>query len=473
MKAFVFFCLVACSLAAVKETTLASDAANPYGASELIEIMNLNTPLNKYSKLYSSLPRNMKSYSTSIDHRSWVGPVKQQSWTSEETDVGCGSCVTFSAIASAEIAYYAKFKKIANFSEMELVDCMYKAGGCNGNYMANAIKHIYNNGVTTRKDYPYTPTDLNVCESTVKRYYKNKFVPFEINPKVAAEYKTFIKNYGGFSVQYWSGAFTKNKDGIVTACKGSESNSINHAVAAVGYGSINGVEYLLIRNSWGATAANHENGYFKLKVGACNSNKYSYMGFVFDSCYSYTSKNTCSADALCNWSLGKCKNKYIKMTTKIANVLKPVASAADKLIDKLNGVGLSNIPTSHILRKSTLIGSEFMCFLKKANKNTSLNNVYTWFNKAANNGSINKSTGKIINYASLRKLLGISKAFTVTLATKKSLNEKYQALDEYRFYILKVTLSTKYWDARHNQNETPDVFRILGSKVDGKLTLTK
>lgn len=51
---------------------------------------------------------------------------------------------------------------------------------------------------------------------------------------------------------------------------------VNHAVLAVGYGTLNGMDYWLIKNSWGATWG--DNGYFRMQRGVnmcgiinCNS----------------------------------------------------------------------------------------------------------------------------------------------------------------------------------------------------------
>lgn len=71
--------------------------------------------------------------------------------------------------------------------------------------------------------------------------------------------------------------FRDYKSGVYTTdfCKNGPQD-VNHAVLAVGYGSENGVNYWIIKNSWGAAWG--DNGYFKMQRGVnmcgivnCNS----------------------------------------------------------------------------------------------------------------------------------------------------------------------------------------------------------
>lgn len=68
---------------------------------------------------------------------------------------------------------------------------------------------------------------------------------------------------------YHSGVYTTD------FCKNGPSD-VNHAVLAVGFGTDNGLDYWLIKNSWGAAWG--DNGYFKMQRGVnmcgvvnCNS----------------------------------------------------------------------------------------------------------------------------------------------------------------------------------------------------------
>ena len=65
---------------------------------------------------------------------------------------------------------------------------------------------------------------------------------------------------------YADTAFNSYKGGIIEC---PTYTTTNHAMLYVGYGTENGVDYMIFRNSWGDWWGN--NGYGKIKFGNCNS----------------------------------------------------------------------------------------------------------------------------------------------------------------------------------------------------------
>lgn len=65
------------------------------------------------------------------------------------------------------------------------------------------------------------------------------------------------------------------KSGVIRASD-CTSTTPNHQVMAVGFGTLNGVDYYIIKNSWGTSWG--DNGFFKIEatndtVGACGTHK--------------------------------------------------------------------------------------------------------------------------------------------------------------------------------------------------------
>jgi hypothetical protein len=204
-----------------------------------------------------------------------VTPVKNQGQ--------CGSCWSFSTTGGLEgactnaagasgVGYDGKascadtsIDTFCGLSEQQLVDCSTAEGnmGCNGGLMDDAFQYIISNkGLTTEKNYPYSATGPNTCETLTTpqplfcpaKSYKN------VPQKSVSQFKKFLAagpvsvaiQANQFSFQFYGG-------GVMS---GSCGTQLDHGVLAVGYGTLNGAGFWKVKNSWASSWG--ESGYILL-----------------------------------------------------------------------------------------------------------------------------------------------------------------------------------------------------------------
>jgi len=168
----------------------------------------------------------------------------------------CGSCWAFSAIGSLEGAHAKKTGNLTALSEQNLVDCAqnYDCHGCEGGWMSSGLEYIlYNNGVDTEAEYPYSAADQK-CQ-----YVKNHTgatVNRVVNiTKGNTEHLLYsIALFGPVSVAIDAEFdFQNYKSGIYTSTE-CGTKYLNHGVLVVGYGvTSSGNKYYIIKNSWGTS----------------------------------------------------------------------------------------------------------------------------------------------------------------------------------------------------------------------------
>ncbi|XP_078151117.1 oryzain alpha chain-like [Carex rostrata] len=201
--------------------------------------------------------REGESLPDSIDWR-------EKGAVAEVKDQGsCGSCWAFSTIASVEGINQIVTGDLISLSEQELVDCDTSYNqGCNGGLMDYAYEFIIKNeGIDTEEDYPYTGYD-NRCDANRKNAKVVTIDDYEdvpINSEASLQ-KAVAGQPVAVAIEGGGRAFQLYSSGIFT---GSCGTALDHGVTAVGYGSENGKDYWIVKNSWGSSWG--ESGYIRME----------------------------------------------------------------------------------------------------------------------------------------------------------------------------------------------------------------
>jgi hypothetical protein len=197
--------------------------------------------------------------------------------TSVKMQGQCGSCWSFSSTGSLEGAYAIKYGKLVSFSEQQLVDCdNIKNGvsggnlGCSGGNMEPTLQWIgTNGGLCTEDSYPYfsgTTGSAGKCQKTCSKVSGSAVVKtVEVAPNSdSAMMAALAQQPVSVAIEADQPAFQLYKSGVFTASCGT---NLDHGVLLVGYGTMNGLDYYIMKNSWSADGWGSE-GYMYMGRGA-------------------------------------------------------------------------------------------------------------------------------------------------------------------------------------------------------------
>jgi len=256
-------------------------AMNQFGAmsnEEYRSMLRMQITQDPATKPSAPFKGSVSALPDSVDWRTKgaVTPVKDQGQ--------CGSCWAFSATAAMEGANWLATGQLLSLSEQLCVDCV--LGGADTCDVGGEMHDCYTQviaqgGDNLESDYPYLATSGHKCNFQSSKAVAKMFTGYtnvtsgdeaSLQAAVAEHVVSIGIDASQFSFQFYSSGVYNEP-----SCK-SAYDELDHGVTAVGYGTLNGVDYWTVKNSWGTFWGN--GGYILM-----SRNKSNQCGVATDATY--------------------------------------------------------------------------------------------------------------------------------------------------------------------------------------------
>mmetsp|Transcript_86865 Transcript_86865/g.119664 ORF Transcript_86865/g.119664 Transcript_86865/m.119664 type:complete len:183 (+) Transcript_86865:443-991(+) len=163
-----------------------------------------------------------------------------------------------------EGAHKIKSGHLVSLSEQQLIDCDTDSHGCNGGDKGRAFAYAESHKMMLESDYSYRGTDGHSCRYSSSKGKVGVKTYTNVKHESSSQLKSAIyKQPVSVTVDGHESVFKHYSSGIL--CSGCNT-SLGHAILAVGYGTENGKEYYLVKNSWGTHWG--DKGYGKIGVSS-------------------------------------------------------------------------------------------------------------------------------------------------------------------------------------------------------------
>lgn len=175
-----------------------------------------------------------------------IGSVKDQAI--------CGSCWSFATTGSIEGAFYNKYKYRISLSEQNLMDCSWGYGnnGCDGGEEWRAYEWIMKHGgIAYEEEYgPYLMAD-GYCHYNETKNRVEIFEYYNVTGEESLKLALFSRGAVAVNIDASHRSLSFYQSGVYyePECKKSPMD-LDHAVLAVGWGTLGGHPYWIVKNSW-------------------------------------------------------------------------------------------------------------------------------------------------------------------------------------------------------------------------------